>query len=308
MKILIAGGSGMIGSKLIPQLLKEHHEITIISRDPASYHKNNRTDNGPIRSISVKVIGWDTTELDAAVSTSDVVINLCGASIGKGLWTKGRKRVLKDSRLKPAQILVEAIESADHKPKVFLQASATGYYGTDIAGKLDESVPSGHDFLADLCVRWEQSLIPLEQYNIRTVILRSSAVLDRHLGAFPLLKRANTFHVGGNTGSGRQYFSWIHMTDEVNAILQCMTDDTLSGPVNLSAPEPVTNQELMTTISALTNKKMQIPGPAFLIRFIMGEKALIYLKGQQAVPKKLLASGFEFTYPSLHSALSDLLH
>ena len=298
MKIIIAGGSGFIGTYLTKKLREQNHSITVISRTPESVKPWDS---------SIKIIPWQNTKLLEAMEGADVVINLCGAGIAEKRWTSKRKKVLIDSRLRPTEKLVAAFNDLTKKPDLFVQASAIGYYGTHNPDTIDESSSPGCDFPASLCLAWEERTDPLVHHKIRRVILRTAIVLASDNGAFPLIKKAVRTHSGGPTGTGDQWFPWIHIDDLVKAILFSVGNPQVEGPINLCSPKPITNTRAMTQLSELMGIGLQMKVPGFLVKMVMGERSLMYLKGQKALPKRLLSQGFEFQYTTITDAYKDLL-
>lgn len=237
----------------------------------------------------------------------DVVVNLAGENIGQHRWSQQRKQTLRLSRLEPSQALVAAVEQAHHRPTVFLQASAVGYYGPLGDSPVDESATAGKDFLARLCVEWEEATKPVEGMGVRRIILRTGMVLAKDEGVLPRLVLPYKLLVGLRMGNGRQWFPWIHIRDEVDAIRFLIQNPKACGAFNLSAPSPVTNDVFGRTLGAVLGRPYGLPMPAPLLRAMLGEMATLVLDGQRALPMRLRASGFSFSFTRLQDALEDLL-
>ncbi|MGC9467993.1 MAG: TIGR01777 family oxidoreductase [Anaerolineae bacterium] len=301
MRVLITGGSGLIGRALIPELRAHDHEVLVLSRHPQK---------AGARPEEVSVIQWDAhtpTGWAHVLESADAVINLAGENIGSGLWTEAKKVRIVESRENAGHAVTEAIAMAKRKPGVLLQASGTGYYGTDRTESLDETAPAGKDWLAGVGVRWESSTEPVERYGVRRVLLRSGPVLSRRGGVLPRMMLPFKVFVGGRIGSGNQVISWIHIQDEARAIRFLLETPEAQGPFNLSAPNPVTNAEFGRTLASVMRRPFWFPVPGFALRLALGEMATLILDGQRAVPRGLSNLGFEFRYPRLRQALEDLL-
>jgi uncharacterized protein (TIGR01777 family) len=306
MRIIVAGGSGLIGRELSLALLTEGNEVTILSRDP-----------GKVTGMpgGIKILQWDgrqVQEWGKEMENIDVVINLVGENLsGKGLlpsrWTKERKERLLRSRVDAGKVLTKAIEMVDKKPAVFIQASGIGIYGKHFEGQFTEESELGNDFLANLSKQWEASSEPVEALGVRRVVIRNGVVLSTTGGALRPLLLPYRFFIGGPIGNGRQVYSWIHIDDEVNAIRFLIEHDQARGVFNLSSPNPVTNNEFGKTISKVMRRPHYLPIPSFFMRLAFGEVASMVLEGQSVLPTKLLDEGYVFIYPKLVEALSDLL-
>lgn len=235
------------------------------------------------------------------------IVNLAGENISSGRWTSERKRAIVESRLDVSQAVVEAVRAANRKARIVIQASGIGYYGHCGDEKITEELPLGHDFLARLAADWESSTAPVEAMGVRRVIIRTGLVLSKEGGALPRMLLPFCFLVGGRLGSGRQWFPWIHIADEVNAIRFLIENESASGPFNLTAPVPLTNDEFSHLLGRQLRRPAFIPVPALALRLLFGEMATALLDGQRAVPQRLLQLGFTFRFPTVSSALSDLL-
>ncbi len=306
MRVLIAGGSGLIGSRLTAMLAANGDSVTILSRNPG------RVIGMP---SGVRVMQWDGRTIQPwakEIENTDAVINLTGENIsGEGLfptrWTKERKARLLSSRLNSGQVLTKAIQQASHKPFVFIQASGMGYYGSKRNKVLTEMDGAGDDFLASLSVQWEASSAHVETMGVRRVIVRNGIVLSTKGGALlPILLPYRLF-VGGRIGTGRQIYSWIHIDDEVAAIQFLIQNDGAQGAFNLTAPNPLTNDEFGKTIARVMKRPHYLPLPSFAMQLAFGEVASVVLEGERVLPARLLQLGFDFRFPTLDLALIDLL-
>lgn len=295
MNLLLAGGSGLIGSALARSLRQDGHEVTaLVRRTP----------------LSGSELEWDpgAGNLDVtALESIDTVVCLSGAGVGDRRWTPSYKKTLLDSRIQPVALLAESIRTAEHPPATFVLASAVGYYGDTGERVVEESSPSGAGFLARLCRQWEAAASPALEAGVRVVNLRTGLVLASSGGLLARLRPLFQLGIGGRLGNGRQYLPWIALPDEVAAIRFAIDNPALSGPVNLTAPRPVTNAEFTTTLARIMHRPALLPAPALALRLVLGEFAQDVLTGQRAVPAALQQAGFEFSYPELESALRDCL-
>lgn len=297
MKIAIAGGSGFIGEAVRDELLKQGHQVYILTRSTAS-----------AKSIkNVVYIQWlsEGDQPENRLEGVNAFINLAGESLSSGRWTPARKSRILESRLNATDEMKRIIRSLKHKPSVLLNASAVGYYGTSTRQTFTEQnqvQPS--DFLSQVVSQWEAEA---DGTGIRTVLMRFGVVLGRGEGALPRMALPYKLGFGGTLGSGRQIVSWIHVQDVVRAMLHCIGDSTLEGPVNFTSPKPLTMKAFGQTIGKVLGKPHYFPAPAFAIKLLLGEMSVMALEGQAVLPQKLISSGFEFLYSSPESALQDCL-
>ncbi|HMQ52041.1 MAG TPA: TIGR01777 family oxidoreductase [Anaerolineae bacterium] len=301
MRVLITGGTGNIGRRLIDVLLNHGHQVLILSRKslkPAWLP----TQVGLLRWDGQTARGWGEQ-----VNQIDAIINLAGAGIADERWSDARKRLILESRVQAGQAVVEAICAAQAKPAVLVQASGINYYGTSQTKTFTEADGPGDDYLADVCVRWEASTSPVEALGVRRAIIRSGVVLDPAGGALPKLVMPFNFFAGGWLGSGQQWMSWIHWQDAVAAIRFLIENEAASGPFNLVTPEPVHNKAMAKTIGQVMGRPALAPAPGFALKLVFGEMATVVLEGQRVLPERLRQLGFEFTWPQLEPALQDLL-
>ena len=305
MRVIITGGSGMIGRALARNLADDGHEVIVLSRGP------ERATRLPDR---VRAERWDGRSAEgwaARVDGADAIVNLAGENIGGttlleilfGHWTPERKRRILASRVNAGRAVVQAIERAAHKPKLVVQSAAVGYYGTGREAPQPESSPPGDDFLARVCVDWEASTARVESMGVRRVVFRSGVVLTPLGGILPLLLLPFRLFAGGRLGSGNQWFPWVHIDDQVAAIRFAIENDRARGTFNLCAPHTLRNREAVPIIARALRRPAWLPVPAFALRLLLGEKNILVLDGQQAPPDRLVGLGFKFLRPRLEDAL-----
>lgn len=300
MKILMTGGTGFVGPNIAGRLARDGHEITILARSG----ERNRADTP-----GISFAGGDPTQRgpwQEIVREHDAAINLAGASIFTR-WTAEQKKLIRDSRLTTTRHLVEGIEAKPGKPFTLLSTSAVGYYGFHEDEMLAEDSPPGDDFLARLAVDWEGEALRARDKGARVVITRFGIVLGPKGGAIgqmiPLFKK----FVGGPIGNGRQWFSWVHMHDLIEAFAFLLAHPDIAGPVNLCAPNPVRNKDLAQALGRVLHRPSLLPAPAFMVRLVLGEFGSVILKGQRALPLRLSDSGFVFRYPEIGEALASIV-
>lgn len=294
--VLVSGASGLVGSVLCPFLTAGGHRVSRLVRREA---------------CAADEVGWDPASGALALPTEshcDVVVHLAGANIARGRWNEARKEEIRASRTDATRKLAEALARMRSKPKVLVCASAIGFYGHRGSEALDETAPAGKGFLADVCRAWENATEPARRAGIRVVNLRIGVVLTPAGGALAQMLPLFRLGIGGRIGSGAQYVSWIAPDDLCAAILHCAALDTLSGPVNAVAPNPVTNAELSRTLARVLHRPALLPTPAVALRAALGEMAEeLLLSSTRVWPRQLLESGFRFQYPDLEAALRHVL-
>lgn len=305
MRVIITGGTGLIGTALSKSLAQDGHEAIVLSRDPSRY----------TLPPGVRGETWDgktAVSWGHLVNEADAIVNLAGENLaGSGLlptrWSAERKQLLRQSRLDAGRAVVEAVTAAERKPRVVIQASGIDYYG-DLADEIvTEASPAGSGFLADLTVEWEASTAAVAQQGARHVSIRTGVVLSAEGGPLKTIALPFKFFAGGPLGSGKQWMSWIHVADEVAAIRFLLEEETAVGPFNLCAPEPLTNKAFSQAVGRAMGRPAFMPAPAFALRLALGEVADVVLNGRRALPKKLQDLGFTFQFPTANSALQDLL-
>ncbi len=285
MKIVASGMSGFIGKPLSVKLAQKH-ELIFLKRLSSAPAPGN----------------WAN-----AVDGADAVINLSGEPIAGKRWTKAQKKELITSRLNTTRALVEAIGKAKNKPHVFINASAIGFYGDRGSLPLQENASAGIGFLPDVCKEWERQAFKAESFGVRTILLRTGVVLGKNGGAMAKMLPPFQLGLGGPLGNGKQYMSWIHLEDEVSAIVHVLENTQIRGPVNLTAPNAVTMGQFAKTLGKVLKRPALFSVPAPVLKILLGEMATMLLEGQNVEPKVLLDSGFHFKFPNLESALNDLV-
>jgi uncharacterized protein (TIGR01777 family) len=306
MRVFVAGGTGMIGSRLVRSLHQRRDEVVVLSRSPDAAREAFGS--------ACTVVTGDPTRPGPwmeAVDGCDAVVNLAGQDLFARRWNAAFKQVLHDSRVSSTQNLVGALarapRSAAGSPKVLVSASAVGYYGPRGDEELTEDSPPGDDFLAGLCVQWEQAARQAEPLGVRVAVVRIGVVLDRERGALGRLLPPFQMGMGGPTGSGRQWISWIHHADLLGVLRQALDNPEIRGPVNAMAPHPVTNRDFAQALAKALRRPAFISTPEFALRMMLGEVADVVLTGQRVLPKRALALGYAFQFPTLDETLADLL-
>ena len=301
MRVLITGGAGFIGRELAASLAGDGHNAVLLSRSAA------QVTGLPAGVCAERWDGRTAEGWSSLADGADAIVNLAGENIGVGRWTTERKERIRQSRLNAGRAVVETVTRVTRKPRVVIQASAVGYYGPHGPEQIPEETPAGQDFLAQVCLEWEASTVPVEAMGVRRAVIRTGVALSKRGGALPRMMLPFRFFVGGRLGNGRQWVPWIHMRDEVRAIRFLIENESASGAFNLTAPHPVTNAEFAHTLGRQLNQPSFVPAPAFALRTLFGEMATILLDGQRAVSQRLVQVGFDFEFPELGPALRDLL-
>lgn len=300
MKILIAGGTGLIGKQLVRSVISDGHTVVLLSRSA----------NRLPQVQGIKAVEWDgktTGGWAELMENVDAVVNLAGKNIGSYPWTEKRKREFLDSRVAAGNVLSKAILESRVRPSVFIQASAVGFYGPRNEEEVDETAGSGNDFSSKLCIDWEDSSKCVEDFGIRRVIIRTGIVLAKKGGILRQMALPARLFVGGRLGSGKQGIPWIHIDDEVNAIIYLITNNSARGVFNLSAPVPVSNAEFMKCIASFLHRPYWFHVPKKVISLVLGGMSTLLLDGQFMTPRKLLNHGFNFKFETIEQALEDLL-
>ena len=294
MKVLLAGGSGFLGSALKKSLEQRGHEVTLLTR------RVPKT-SGQVQWDGTTTLGWGRI-----VNEVDAVVNLTGVGLEHWPWTPRQKKRFTDSRVLPGLALVSAIKSASRRPGIFLQISGINHYGLRGEGIADESTPAADDFLAQLTVQWEAATQPVEELGIRRVIARTAPVLSARGGLFPLMALPARLFAGGKLGDGRQAMPWIHLQDEIGALRFLLENENARGAFNLIAPQPISNADFMKTVATALRRPYWFHAPAFLLRLVLGEMSVLLTDGRYSQPKRLLEHGYNFQFPKLENALMDL--
>lgn len=299
MKIIIAGGTGMIGQSLSRGLVEKGHQVWVLSRTP-----------GKEPPPGVQFERWDAETAQGwghLVSEADALINLAGTNIGARPWTNARKRSIRESRVNAGRAIVEAIRASARRPGVVLQIAGSGYYGSTGDQELDENAPAGQGFQAGIVQDWENAIQPVAELGPRLAIMRTGVVLTPQGGVLAPFILQNRLFAGGPLGSGKQWISWIHIRDLVRAFEFLLEREDARGVFNVTSPEPLTNAAFGRTISRVMHRPFWAPVPAFMLKVVLGEMSELVLKGQRIVPRRLLEMGFQFQYDTLQKAVEDLI-
>ena len=297
MRILITGGTGLIGRHLCKALLGKGHQLTVLSRRPESVAVKCGATVQALASL-------DEWRPDRSF---DAVINLAGEPIVDAWWSAKRKQVLRDSRIALTEKLVQCIAAAQQKPAVLLSGSAVGYYGNRGDTGVGEWAGAGNDFAADLCRDWEGSALVVEDYGVRVCLLRTGLVLSASGGLLGRMLLPFKSGLGTRLGNGKQWMSWVHIDDYVAMLLRLLEDEQMRGPFNVTAPNPVTNAEFTRTLAQALHRPALLVAPGAVLKLAMGERAALLLEGQRVLPGKLTAAGYQFKFPDLAKALNDIL-
>lgn len=292
--ILLAGGTGLVGSRMV-QLLREKFDITILTR-------------GDLREADgIKYLSWK--DLSRSGIDPDIVINLAGAGIADKRWTNVRKKELIDSRVKTNELLADYFNANNSKPKLFIGASAVGYYGDRGEEPLTEESQAGSGFLAECSILWEKSSMLFDNIAERMAIVRIGIVLSTKDGALPKMLMTKALKTYNYFGDGSQYYSWIHIDDLVGIFEYIINNETLSGIFNGVTPEPITNKEMTRKIAnAVSGTALVISAPSMALRLVLGEMADVILNSTRVYPKNVSAAGFDFKYANIGTAVLDLIH
>lgn len=301
-RVIITGGTGFIGRVLCRHLVGKGYEVIVLSRNPA------RVD--AVLGNGVKGWQWDARTADGWADAADGaygIVNLAGDSIASGKWTIDKKRRILESRLNAGQAVREAIERVDNRPAVVIQASAIGYYGDGGDEVLNERCPRGSGFLAEVAERWEETTKGIQSLGVRHVVIRTAIVLGKGGGFLRNVIPPFKMFLGGPSGSGRQWVSWIHIEDEAGAVVFLLEREDLDGIFNLSSPNPTRNRDFYRSLGRAIKRPSWLRAPGLLLRMLLGEMAEeLILAGQRVLPERLLESGYEFRYPDLDPAFQEI--
>lgn len=299
-KVLITGGTGLIGNHLCTRLMEKGYELAILSR-------------GISKEEQIQTYSWDLDKFEIdkeAVVSADYIINLSGTSIGEKRWTKNRKQQIIESRIKSAQLIFDEVRKQNINLKAYISASAIGYYGAVTSDRIfDETDPPGNDFLGQTCRDWENAADRFNDVGIRTVKIRTGVVLTDQGGALSKMIVPIKVGLGAALGTGKQYLPWIHIDDLCSIYIKAMEDAQWIGAYNAVAPEHHTNKTFTLSLADNLGKRLRLGNiPAFVMRLIYGKRSEILLKGSRISSEKIQAAGYKFQFPSLDSALKQVIH
>lgn len=302
MNIVIAGGTGFVGRALCMALSQSGHKVSILTRNSGGTTRIFGSNMLP-----VEWNGRDTGPWERALDAADAVINLAGAPIADARWTNTRKRLLSESRVLTTRLLVKALSRRSSTPRMFISASGIGYYGPSDDRLLDEGAARGTGFLADLCLAWEAEAMSAAEFGTRVVILRTGMVLEADGGALGKMLLPFRLFAGGPIMPGTQWVSWIHRSDHIGLIQWALTTTTVCGPINAVAPEPVRMKTFCDVLGQAMHRPSWLPVPGIALNILLGELGTLMTTGQRVIPKKAMAGGYTFQYPTLESALRAVL-
>lgn len=299
MHIAIAGGSGFVGQELQKQLLEANVQISILTRSPEKIQTNQQ----------IRAVEWLTEDSkpEEELESVDAIINLAGESINSGRWTEQRKKRILHSRMKATKEINRIISVLQKKPEVLINASAVGYYGmSETATFTEDSQSNATDFLAQVVQHWEKEAKKVERYGVRPVFVRLGIVLGKG-GALPLMALPYKLFAGGTVGSGRQWLSWIHVSDVARLMIYAIHNQDISGPLNATTNTPLQMREFGKAIGHVLKRPHWFPVPSFMMRLLLGEMSNMILSGQKVLPQKALEHGFTYNYPNVEAALEKSL-
>ncbi len=305
LRVTVTGATGLIGSSLLAALGEQEAQVTVLSRDPV---RAGARLNGS-GSMPVEAVRWDPMSGPApaeALTARDAVVHLAGENVAQR-WTPRARAAIRDSRVIGTRNLLEGLRGAESAPRTLIGASAIGYYGSHGEEPLDEDAPAGDDFLAGVCAAWEAEAQRAAELQIRVVRVRTGVVLDRNGGALAKMLPAFRLGVGGPVAGGRQYISWIHRDDLLGMMMAALSDERWSGPINATAPVPVTNRDFSRTLGRVLRRPSLLPVPGVALRLLYGDMAEIVTGGARVVPAKPLVLGYRFRRPQLEEALRSAI-
>ncbi len=302
MKIVCTGGTGFIGAGLIPALTMQGHTVVLLTR-----RQPGRPSPPDARVRGVFWNGRDGGAWAGEIEGAGAVINFAGEPLDQKRWTPAQKALIRESRVNATRAVVTAIAGASRRPAVLINASAVGYYGDTGDAPVTEKSPPGSGFLAETCIRWEAEAWTAEKHGVRTVALRAGPALGNRGGALPKMVLAYRLYAGGPLGSGQQRFPWVHRDDLVSVVAHILADSSYSGPINVAAPEAVTNRQFCEALGRVLRRPCWLPVPEAVLKVALGEMASMVLEGQYVIPARLQELGFTFRFPELVPALGDIL-
>jgi len=303
--VTVTGATGLIGRPLLAALRQRGAQLTVLSRDPE--RARDRLSESGLQ--SVQTFGWEPAREPApaaALEGRDAVINLAGESVAQR-WSARAKRAIRESRVTGTRNLVEGLKSCEARPRTLVSASAVGYYGHHGEEPLDEDAPPGRDFLAQVCAAWEAEAASAGPLGTRVVQVRTGVVLAAGGGALASMLVPFRLGLGGPVAGGRQYMSWIQIGDHIALLLAALEDERFAGPINATAPDPITNAEFSRALARALHRPALVPVPALALRLVFGEMARVITTGARVLPARALMLGFKFRYPHAQEALEHTL-
>ena len=307
MRVVIAGGGGFLGSPLAWAWAEEGHDVRVLTRGLAAGQAQHESGTGK---PGITRVGWEPDgragQLAREFDGATAVINLAGTPIAGARWTTARKAAIRESRVRATQSLAAAFAESAAPPATFISASGVGYYGDRGSDVLTEDSPPGSDFLAQLCVDWEAEARRAERGGIRVVLLRTGIVIEKGGGALQQMMRPFRFFAGGPLAGGRQYMSWIHRHDWSEMVRWIVDTPQVAGPVNVTAPHPVTNAEFSRALGRAIHRPSLAPAPGLALKALLGEMASVALASQRALPTRAQAAGYHFRYPEIDIAFRGI--
>lgn len=304
-KIIINGGTGLIGKHFINETLNREYHPIILTRNKQNAEKELSYIKD--KTIEEFNLNFEDKSIIDKFKSAEAVINFAGASIAKRKWTEDYKRILISSRVDTTKSLIEVLKNCDSKPKVFINMSAIGYYGYNDNITATEDTSAGEGFIPDLCLKWENAAFEANKLGIRTVVLRAGIVLTKNGGALGRMLPVFKLFLGGTLGSGKQWMPWIHINDLVNLIFYAIENNNVEGVLNATSPHQVTNREFTRTLAKVLKRPAIFKVPSFVLKLVLGDFSINVLKGIKVLPQKTLNTGFKFKYCDLESALNNLL-
>lgn len=301
-RVVVTGATGLIGRPLCAELAANGYQVVVFSRDPQKARM--------VAPNAADYVAWTPAEdgaWKAAVDGAWAVVHLAGAPVFGKRWSRRYKAQIRDSRVLGTRGIVSAMAAAARKPAAFVSSSGVGYYGFRDDTKLDEDAAPGSDFLARVCIAWEQEARRADELGVRTAILRLGVVLERSEGALPQMALPFRLFAGGPILPGRQWLPWVHIADVIGVILMALADERIRGAINVAAPAPRTNRDFTRTLGAVMRRPAWIPVPGVALRVLFGEFASTVTEGQRVVPARLQQLGYRWKYPAVEGALRDLL-
>ena len=307
MRIVVAGGTGFLGSPLTETYAEEGHDVRVLTRALRPGESRHESGTGV---PGISRVGWSPDGQPGpwanVLAGADAVINLAGASIGGKRWTPSRKAELRDSRILATRSLVRTINDVETPPRVFISSSGVNYYGRSGDDPRTEVSPPGQDFLAQLCEDWEAEAHKVQREDVRIAVVRSGVVFERSGGALAEMMTPFRFFAGGPLGSGRQFMSWIHRLDWIEMVRWIVETPAAAGPINATAPHPVTNRQFARALGRALRRPAFVPAPAIALKLVLGEFADYIVTGQRVIPERALALGYHFRYPEIEIAFRGI--